>query len=221
MQIWGAPLTRQWTHCQSSLFQSQTLPTSFLFYTAEGISYQRRKQGVPLCKWLHWEKSAQSFTDLHSLSRTPNKEEAYAWKPGGQRGSHSRVVPVSSALPIKRDLAVRWWGCVLARPLSPSSSLCLFSLSASLNWGQGSLGPILLCWRKIANLGYSGSKSFIKELICYSLPFTHSPFSHTLPFFHWLSVPRSDFLSCSFLWLFMLCSPPRPLITKPIPNTVG
>lgn len=106
-------------------------------------------------------------------------------------------------------------------PLSPSSSLCLFSLSASLNWGQGSLGPILLCWRKIANLGYSGSKSFIKELICYSLPFTHSPFSHTLPFFHWLSVPRSDFLSCSFLWLFMLCSPPRPLITKPIPNTVG
>lgn len=86
----------------------------------------------------------------------------------------------------------------------PLSFLVFFPLSPSLNWGQGppswacSIVPQENCQSGLLWLN-TESRSFIKKLICYSLPLTHSVFF--LPHssvFHWLTLPHSNFLSWPF-----------------------
>lgn len=116
--------------------------------TPEAISNCRRKQGVPLCKWL-----------LHRLVTSRVAEEkGCVWKNTvtvKERHATERRLLSVVFLP---NLTERQVGRVgLARSLviflyfSPS----FFSRSPSLNRGQGPLGPALLCRRKIANPGYS------------------------------------------------------------------
>lgn len=128
----------------------------------------------------------------------------------------------------KPDMLSRRIGYWHGLPLS----FCLpfvFFPSPSLNWGQGPLGFALLCYRKIANLGYtlnSESRSFIKKLICYSLLRIHSiSFSQTLPFFCWTGshchTPASflRLFSSSLYTAFILSFPavtPPPLLGTPM-----
>lgn len=63
------------------------------------------------------------------------------------------------------------------------------------------------------------SRGFIKKLICYSLPLTRCfSISHTLPFFHWLTLPHSSFLSWAFLKLSLYCVHSFLLCCTPLPS---
>lgn len=74
-----------------------------------------------------------------------------------------------------------------------------------LNWGQGPLGPGSIVLKENCQSGLlwlnSAGRSFMKELICYSLPLSYS-FSHT-PLFSvgWLCHTPTSFLG---LFLFSL-----------------
>lgn len=105
--------------------------------------------------------SSMQMTEARREAATPslswpsyiNEQKKYGWKKKSQRASHYWAPPVVCAVFAKLDRTVGCRGWVLARSYF-SCALPLF-LSPSLNWGQGPLGPALLCRRKIANPGYS------------------------------------------------------------------
>lgn len=120
--------------------------------TPEAILHHRRKRGVPLCKWtVARKRSCRTFTGSLSRPSYISEQKKCIWEKTSQRASRYWVPPVVCAVFAKldRSLAGRagyWQGLTSVSPLS---------LSPSLNWGQGPLGPALLCRRKIANPGYS------------------------------------------------------------------
>lgn len=150
------------------------------------------------------------------------EEKDDMWNTESQRASHHWGPPGVCTVFAKLDRTLG-----LAGLHTGKASL---SLALPLSAGQGPPGPALLCRRKIANPGLlwlnTERRSFIKELICYSLPLTHSfSFSHTLPFstgslchtptsfLHFLS---SSLILCSPLPFLLISSLGDPTVSRDI-----
>lgn len=152
--------------------------------TPEAILHHRRKRGVPLCKWtVARKRSCRTFTGSLSRPSYISEQKKCIWEKTSQRASRYWVPPVVCAVFAKldRSLAGRagyWQGLT---SVSPSLALSLSELRPGPSWAC-SIVPEENCQSGLLWLN-SESRSFIKELICYSLPLTHSlSFSHTLPF---------------------------------------
>lgn len=206
-----------WTRCQSSWLWSRPLPPFSLHPWSYFLSLGKTGSTSMQMSAARKVAPAPSQTPL-SLSHTSIKKREYAWKTSGQRSSRHWEHPVVCTILAKLDRALGWSGVVCWQGLS----FCLYpslSFSVSLSFLSFSLSELRpgyswACCVVLEENCQSGllwlnteSRSFIKELICYSLPLTHSSFSHTFTFFHWLTVLHSNFLSWSFLKLH---PPPHP-----------
>lgn len=192
---------------------------------------RRNKRKEPLLSGASCIQTDASDSQFHTLSKAPLKRRNMNKKKRSQRASHHWASPVVCGVLFRLDRVLRCSDWALARHLFiflSLFSLYSFSLSQlSLNRGQGPLGPALYCatgklpiraplWLN------TESRSFIKKLICYSLPLTHCfSFSHSLPFFfffHWFTVPHSSFFSWTFLKLSLCCVHSLLLRCNPLPS---
>lgn len=159
-------------------------------------------QGLPVCKWTH---PFRSFT--HYLRR---RWREGIWIKRSQRASHHWAPPVVCGVLFRLDRALCCLDWVLAKHLFIFLSFFPFilSLSPSSLWTEARvhLGLLYCATGKLpirAPLWLNTeSRSFIKKLICYSLPLTHCfSFSHSLLFF-FSSTGSQCHTPASFLGLF-------------------
>lgn len=191
------PLTRQNT--LSVIFSP--LPPSLS--TPEAISYHRRKQGVPLCKIMSAARRvAAAPSQAHSHYLIHHWREGIYTEKKREESKSKSLLSTSCCPYCLPNLTERWVGRV-AYWQALSFSLSLSELRPGSSWAC-SIVPEENCQSGLLWLN-TESRSFIKELICYSLPLTHSfSFSHSLPF----STGSLCHTPTSFSpALFILCSP--------------
>lgn len=181
------------TYCQSFLLQILPFsPPPRLFpFTAGSWDFLYANDRTSFTPWL----SFTSFIARREGERKRRKNK------GGVREQVTAEYLLLSGLFLPNSTE-RWVGGVGYW----HGRFIFLSLSLCLNWGQGLQGLLYCAAGKLPirpTLIEHWKQSFIKKLICYSLPLTHSVFflPHSSAFFHGLTPPHSDFLSQPFLQL--------------------